>query len=160
MGKMKDKIIDEQENAEPTQEVETSEEGLTTQVMSLADEEERLGEKLEMPSPEQLVANASMGIIANRKHLAGVLNGLGKKAIVRATMAALDLPKEGEPVRLVSKEEKLAFRLMQSTIRAMFTVLFYHTSEEIINKHKEEQKAKEEENQKSNKEDKDAKQND
>lgn len=114
-----------------------------TEVTSVAKEEDRTGETIPMPTPEQLVANSSSAIIANRKHLANVLPKLGKKAMQRIILASLDLPKEGEVVRLQKDEEKLAFRLMQSTIRAMYTVLFYHTSEEIIKKHKEEQANKE-----------------
>jgi hypothetical protein len=116
---------------------------ILTEVTSIAQEEQRTGKSIPMPSPEELVANSSMAIIANRKHLANIMPKLGKKALQRAVLAAIDLPKDGEPVRLLGDDEKMAFRLMQSTIRAMFTVLFYHTSEEIIKKHKEEQSKKE-----------------
>lgn len=138
MGKIKETLMEEQVQAEPTSENE-----LLTEVTSIAAEEERTGQTIPVPTPEELVANSSMAIIANRKHLSRVLPNLGKKAMQRAILAALDLPKDGEPVRLVGNDEKLAFRLMQSTIRAMYTVLFYHTSEEIIKKHKEEQAKKE-----------------
>ncbi len=117
---------------------------LTTEVTSISQEEEKTGQEMKMPTPEELVANSSMAIITNRKHLSKLLPKLGKKAMYRAVMAALDLPKEGEQVKLVTNDEKMAFRLMQSTVRAIYTVLFYHTSEQIIKKHNEEQTKKKE----------------
>lgn len=111
---------------------------VVTEVTSIAAEEERTGEKINTPpTPEELVSKSGMSIIMNRQHLKGILPKLGKKALQRLLLASLDLPAEGVQVKLISNEEKLAFRLCQSTIRAMFTVMFYHTSEEIIKKHKE-----------------------
>jgi hypothetical protein len=116
-----------------------------TRVTSIAEEEAKTGQKIAVPTPEELVAKSSMSIIANRKHLGSLLPKLGKKAKDRLILALLDLPADGQPVKLVSSEEKVAYRLGQSIVRAMFTVMFYHTSEEIIKKHKAEQANKQEE---------------
>jgi len=114
------------------------EENIETEVTTIAKEEERTGEKIETPpTPEELVAKSSMSIIMNRKHLNTLLPKLGKKAMQRVIMASMDLPAEGIKVKLVKEEEKLAFRLCQSIQRAMFTVMFYHTSEQIMEKHKQ-----------------------
>lgn len=123
---------------EQDKEQKVEEQEIKTEVTTIAQEEERTGEKIETPpTPEELVAKSSMSILMNRKHLKSILPSLGKKAKDRIILALLDLPTDDVPVKLVGKEEKVAFRLGQSIVRAMFTVMFYHTSEQIIKKHKE-----------------------
>lgn len=116
----------------------TTPEQLKTEVTSIVEEEERTGQKIEIPSADELVARASSSMIINRKHLGDIIskrNGtkfnLNRKAMTRVMMSILDLPTGNLPVHLKTEEEKLAFALGQRMISDRFIIMQHHISEEM-----------------------------
>ena len=145
MGKMKEQLLEEEEQLEPTQEqdekAEDSKEVLTD-VTTIKEEEEKTGKKINVPTQEELVANASMNMIRGKKELSLILPKLGKKAMQRIILAGLDLPAKGMPVKLVSKEEKYLFGVIQNMISSRFLIMQHHISQEL-KKQKEDNSCKE-----------------
>jgi len=121
--------------------IKTTEEN-TTRVTSIAQEEERLGQKVKMPSIEELVSRAGIATIQDRKRLSQILPNLGKKSMQRAILAGLDLPTEGLPVKLRTDEEKVAFVLIQKLISSRFILMQNHISQEL-RKQKEKEECQE-----------------
>ncbi len=117
---------------------ETTAAPVTTQVTSIAKEEQKSGVKANLPSAEELVARASSSIIVNTKRLNDLIEGKGpsqkykisRGGMNRVLLAILNLPTEGLPVNLKSEEEKLAFALGQRLISDRFVLTQYHVSEE------------------------------
>jgi hypothetical protein len=103
---------------------------ILTEVTTIAKEEEKTGEKVQLPSQQELINRASASMISDRKHLGQVLPKLGKNALKRIILAALELPTAGIPVKLVSDEEKGAYLLAQRIINNRFTITYYHILEE------------------------------
>jgi hypothetical protein len=109
-----------------------------TEVTSIAQEEARTGQKINMPSQEELLARTSANLLVNQRRMNMVisrLNGGTKYAISRKGMnrvmnAIFSLPAEGLPVRLQSEEEKAAFAIGQNLIRDMFVIMANHAFEE------------------------------
>jgi hypothetical protein len=124
---------------------------LMTEVTSVAKEEERTGQKVNVPSAEDLVQRAAASIIMSTKRLEDLIKGragkdykISRKGMNRVLLAILSLPTEGIPVTLQGDDEKLAFALGQRLIADRFILMQKHISEEIHRQR--EQKAKEEAN--------------
>lgn len=113
-----------------------------TQVTTLAEEEEKSGKKINVPNPEQLVGLASSSLLRCRKQISMLLPSMSKKAINRAILAVLDMPTDGIPVELKTKEEKLMFALGQRAISDRF-IIVQHSITQQLKKKKEEGEAKE-----------------
>jgi hypothetical protein len=109
-----------------------------TQVTSIAQEEKRTGQKIDVPNPEELVARASSSLIVNQQHLSNIVNRrnggtkytISRKGMNRVINAILGLPTEGVPVRLQSPAEKAAFAVGQNIIRDMFVIMANHAFSE------------------------------
>lgn len=128
-----------------------------TEVTSIAKEEEKTGQKIDVPSPEELVARASSSVIANLQALRRIIhakNGgsykVSRKGMNRILEAVFDLPTEGQRVMLQGQDEKLAFALGQNIVRSQFILAQHHINEEIrkrreaeLNKTQEETKPSE-----------------
>ena len=89
-----------------------------TEVTTVTQEEEKTGQKIDIPSPEELVARASSSVIANLQGLRKLIhakNGgsyvISRKGMNRVMEAIFDLPTEGQKVMLQGREEKHAFLL-------------------------------------------------
>lgn len=123
---------------------ETKEE-LLTEVTSIAQEEKRTGQKIKMPSPEEMVARASSSLIVNQQRLS-MITGKGhqgdyeisRKGMNRVMNAIFALPQEGNKVLLQGKAEKAAYIVGQSIIRDMFIIMANHANEEAKKARKEE----------------------
>lgn len=138
------------------QESATKEE-LKTQVTSIVEEEERTGQKVEVPSAEELVARASSSLIINKQHLNNIVNArngskfkLNRRAMNRILMAILDLPTDGLPVNLRSEDEKLAFALGQKMISDRFIIMQHHISQEMKKRVEQQQSQSEEKSEDTN----------
>lgn len=113
-----------------------SKEELLTQVTSIAQEEARTGQKIKMPSPEEMVARASSSLIVNQQRLNMICGkhgkdyGISRKGMTRVMNAIFALPQEGQKVLLQGKEEKAAFVVGQSIIRDMFIIMANHAHQE------------------------------
>ncbi len=111
---------------------------LRTEVTSIAQEEKRTGQKIEMPSQEELVARASSSLIVNQQRLNMIIsqtNGGSKKTISRKGMnrvlnSIFSLPQEGQRVLLQGDAEKAAFAIGQNIIRDMFIIMANHAFEQ------------------------------
>lgn len=128
-----------------------------TEVTSIAQEEEKTGQKIDVPSPEELVARASSSVIANLQVMRKIIhakNGgsyaISRKGMNRIVEAIFDLPTEGQRVMLQGREEKFAFAIGQNLMRSLFILMQNHVNEEIkkrkeaeLNKTQEENKPKE-----------------
>lgn len=105
-----------------------------TKVTSIAEEEIRTGQKINVPNPEELVAKASSSLIVNQQHLNNLVNrknggtkyAISRKGMNRVVNAILGLPVDGVPVRLQSEIEKAAFAIGQNIIRDMFVIMANH----------------------------------
>lgn len=150
--------MEDQKNLEEAQELEAAEN--TTQVTSIAQEEEKTGQKIKVPSPEELVQRASMSLIRRMQRIDTMLSSkdplkkLSNRGIKRALVAGLNLPTEGLPVSLKKKEEKELFALIQGAINDRFVIIQHHITQEIQRrKVKEQEEAKAEtENEQTQKE--------
>lgn len=119
-----------------------------TEVTSIAQEEEKSGQKIEMPSPEEMVARASSSVIANLQALSKIVNAregtgykISRKGMNRILLSIFDLPTEGQRVMLQGQEEKFAFAIGQNLLRSLFILMQNHVNEEI-RKRKEAELAK------------------
>ena len=106
---------------------------LKTQVTSIAEEEKKTGQKIEVPKPEELVARASSNLIANQQMINNLINRkngssyvISRKGMNRVLNAILALPQEGLPVVLQGQEEQAAFAVGQNMIREMFIIMANH----------------------------------
>lgn len=122
-----------------------------TEVTTIAQEEEKTGQKIDVPSPEELVARASSSVISNLQTLRALIrskNGgsykISRKGMNRVVEAIFDLPTEGQRVMLQGKEEHHAFYIGQNLIRSLFILMQNHVNEEL-RKRKEAELAKQEE---------------
>lgn len=109
-----------------------------TQVTSIAQEEEKTGQKIDVPSPEELVARASSSVIANLQALRRLIHArsgnqyaISRKGMNRLLESLLDLPTEGQRVMLQGRDEKMAFAIGQNLIRSQFILIQNHINEEI-----------------------------
>jgi hypothetical protein len=103
---------------------------VTTQVTSIAQEEAKTGQKVKMPTPEELVQRASSSFIASRRQLGNIFKDLSAKAKTRVLLSILDLPTDGIPVILKDDKEKYCFGLGQRMINDRFTITYFHMAEE------------------------------
>lgn len=109
-----------------------------TEVTSIAQEEERTGQKIDVPNQEELLARTGANVIVNQRRLNMLINrmnggtkySISRKGMNRVMNAIFSLPTEGVPVRLQSEEEKMAFALGQNLIRDMFVIMANHAFEE------------------------------
>lgn len=103
----------------------------TTQVTSLAQEEQAAGKKIEMPSPEELVQRASTSLLQKLAQLEAVFMKLSSRGKTRVMLAILNLPMDGVPVHLQSEAEKVAFALGQRVIGDRFVIIQHHINMQI-----------------------------
>lgn len=120
------------------QEAVAAPEGPVTQVTTIAQEEERTGQKIEVPSPEELVARASSSVIANLQALRKIIHAregsgykISRKGMNRLVESIFDLPTDGQRVMLQGREEKMAFMIGQNLMRSLFILMQNHVNEEI-----------------------------
>ena len=138
-------MVQNENNEVETKEVAPKGEVLT-EVTSIAQEEERTGKKIEMPSAEELVARAASDIIVSQQQLNMLINqknggtkyNISRKGMNRVLNAILSLPEDEIPVRLQKKEEKIAFILGQKIIRDLFLLIQDDISKKIRAKREEE----------------------
>jgi hypothetical protein len=122
---------------------------LTTEVTSVAREEQATGQTVNVPSPEELYTRASMSFLRNMKHLNDLIQGrngpsykISRKGMNRVLNAILQLPMDGLPVTLQGREEKAAFALGQRIIADRYLITHYHIIEEKKRLQKEAEQAK------------------
>lgn len=114
-----------------------SEKVLTTEVTSVAQEEAKSGQKINVPQGEELYAKASMSFIRNMQFLNQLVNGknggnykISRKGMNRVLNAILQLPMDGLPVALQGNEEKTAFLLGQRLIADRYIITHHHIVQE------------------------------
>lgn len=120
--------MSEQNNEQSTTEVK--QEQVLTEVTSIAQEEEKSGQKIELPSFEEMARRASTSFITNKAKLAHVFTNLSGRGKDRVMSAIMDLPTEGIPVFLRKDEEKLAFAIGQRMIADRFVIMQFHIKQE------------------------------
>lgn len=131
----------------PTVETVDLESTVKTEVTSIAMEEAKTGQKIKMPSAEDLVQRASLSLVQSLQQIDLLISTrdpirkLSNKGIKRALLAGLQLPIDGVPVALKKNQEKHLFGLIQRIISDRFIILQHHISQEI--KKERESKAKE-----------------
>lgn len=104
---------------------------LKTEVTSVAQEENKTGVKIEVPSAEELAQRASISFLRNRKQFGQLFNNLSVRGKTRVMNAVLDLPADGVPVYLKNEEEKLAFAVGQRVISDRFIITQHHIVQEV-----------------------------
>ena len=129
------------ESTEPKAEVvETtvSDEVPVTEVTSIAQEEERTGQKINVPSAEDLVARANVSFIQNLTILTQIIEQhrggkytVSRKGMNRLLTSILQLPMDDLKVGLQTKEEKLGFAIGQRCIADRFLLTQHHISQEL-----------------------------
>lgn len=103
---------------------------VTTEVTSVAKEEQKSGEKINVPGPDELKQRAAAAFITNKTRLAQLFPELSSKEKNRVMASILDLPTDGIPVYLKSENEKLCFALGQRMISDRFVLTYFHVVEE------------------------------
>lgn len=103
----------------------------TSQVTSLAQEEQATGKKIEMPTPEELVNRASASLLTKLTQLEAVFAKLSSRGKTRVMTAILNLPMDGVPVHLQNEQEKVAFALGQRVIGDRFVIIQHHINMQI-----------------------------
>lgn len=96
---------------------------VVTQVTSIAQEDLKNNTQTKLPSPEELVAKASVSLMQKRQLLNNIVGNLSKKATLRVLAAGLDLPAEGLPILLKTEQEKMGYMLLQQIQRDRFIIL-------------------------------------
>lgn len=104
-----------------------------TEVTSIAKEEAKTGEKVPIPTPEELAQRAAIGHMQNLRVLEAILNSgkLSSKAKNRVIIAILSLPTGKIPVKLKTDEEKMAFAYGQRAINDRFLVTQHYINLEV-----------------------------
>lgn len=109
-----------------------------TEVTSIAKEERQTGQKIPTPSTEELVARAGSSLISNLAYISNLIEAkrggsyvISRKGMNRLLISILDLPTDGIPVLLNSKEEKLGFGVGQRVIADRFILTQHHINEQI-----------------------------
>lgn len=108
-----------------------------TQVTSIAKEEEKTGQKIDLPKGEELAQRASMSLIKRLSRIEQMLSSkdprykVSARDLKRAIIAGINLPSDGLPVQLKSNESKELFALIQGAISDRFILMQYHISEEL-----------------------------
>jgi hypothetical protein len=99
-----------------------------TQVVSIDREEEKTGQKMELPSPEVIANNAMGGYIRGMQELHKILTdkSVSKISVAKGVLYGLDLPEEELPVFLKTGAEKDIFGLVQQIVNCRFLVTQYH----------------------------------
>lgn len=117
-------------NADSTKEV-------LTEVTSIAAEEARTGQTIDVGTPEDIYAKAMSSYVRNMHQLDEILSAkAGNKAAIsrngmdRVLMAILQLPQDGLPVRLKTDLETAAFGIGQRIIADRYLMTHYHIVEE------------------------------
>jgi hypothetical protein len=124
----KQKIIEEVNALE----LDTPPEGtVLTEVTSIRQEELKTGKEIPVPSAEKLVMNAIFGIEKNKKLVYSLVSEMPKKQILRALVAALDLPTDKVPVYLKQEKEKALFATLQQAQQQKFIVINHHVNQLI-----------------------------
>ena len=99
---------------------------VVTEVTSIANEEKKTGQKINLPSPEELVARASASLLTHRRMIDPMFGNLSKKATLRVLYAIFDVPQDGVPVKFKSDDEKRAFYIGQNMMRDIFLIMQHH----------------------------------
>lgn len=103
-----------------------------TEVTSVAKEELKTGNKVQMPSPEEIVHRASSSYISGLQELERLFRSgkISNRGMTRTMIAILSLPSDGVPVKLKDSTEKYAFAVGQGVIRDRFLITQYHVVQE------------------------------
>ena len=101
---------------------------LNTEVTSIAQEEAKTGQKINIPGAEKLVESMAIDLMRCRREIANLLPTMSKKSIQRATLAYLDLPQDQLPVLLKTEEEKKLFAYGQRAITARMVIVQHHVN--------------------------------
>ena len=112
-----------------------------TEVTSVAEEEKKTGQKIEVPPEKQLIEMASASHINSLVRLEQEFTKLSGRGKSRALIAILAMPTDGIPVRLQSDNEKLCFALGQRVIADRFILTQYHINQEVMKQKAEREKA-------------------
>lgn len=106
-------------------------ETVNTELVSIASEEERTGQTINIPKGSQLVQVMAMELIRCKRAISQLLPEMSKRDIHRSVLGFLDLPTEGIPVYLKSEQSKMLYALGQRAINARFVIVKHHTDELI-----------------------------
>ena len=121
---------------------------IKTEVTSVALEEQKTGQKIEVPTAEELYTRATMSYIRNIKHLQDIIRlkdgkmSISRKGMNRLMTAILQLPMDGMPVGLQGDGERTAFALGQRIIADRYIITHHHIVQERNRLQKEAEQAK------------------
>ena len=105
-------------------------EEIVTQVTSIANEEEKTGEKVKLPNDEEMRNRAMGSFIISSKALLEIFVTLSARGKNRVLASIIDLPTDGVPVKLKDDAEKQCFALGQRILSDRFLLTYYHIVEE------------------------------
>lgn len=110
-----------------------------TEVTSIAKEEEKTGEKIPIPSIDELIQRAAIGHMQNLRVFESILESgeLSSKAKNRVILAVLALPTNKIPVKLKTDAEKAAFAYGQRAINDRFLVTQHYINLETQRRREE-----------------------
>jgi len=113
-----------------------------TEVTSVAKEEQKTGQKINVPDPDHLIKVASSSLYSCRKKMETMMMKMPKRQIVRTINAIFDLPMDGLPVKLKENAEKMMYAIGQRAMSDRFIIIQHHINEEIKKEREKQNKAK------------------
>src|SRR5690349_793434 len=119
-----------EENQEQQAAVNTE---VKTEVTSIAQEEEKSGQQVNIPSAEELVARANVSFIQNLQMISQLVNmregsgyKISRKGMNRLLLSILNLPMDDQRVTLQGDAEKAGFGIGQRLIADRFLLTQHH----------------------------------
>lgn len=119
--------------AENVQDLEVKASELKTEVTTIAEEEKRTGQNINVGTPEDIYAKAAGSYIRNMKMLNDMITGrqgtgyaISRKGMNRVMNAILQLPQDGLPVKLENDMEMAVFGVGQRIIADRYLMTHYH----------------------------------
>lgn len=116
---------------------ETAKSEVTTEVTSVAQEEAKTGQKVDLPSNEELLGRIAAAYTQHRMLFNRTFKQLSSKEKNRVCDSLLELPMDDMKVTLKSDEEKLAFKLGQQVQMYRFILIQDKTQKDIQKARKE-----------------------
>ena len=99
---------------------------VNTELVSVASEELRTGQKITIPNAEELVARAALSITQGMKAASNLIATMSKKQINRAVLAMLAPPHADMPVYLKDDKEKMLFDIGQKVFYSKHVIFEHH----------------------------------
>jgi hypothetical protein len=126
----KNSLLDESDSVSEITE-KTVRKEVFTEVITVAEEEKRTGNSINVGSAEELVARANLSYISSMANINRAFNKLSSKGKTRVLLSILSLPMGGLPVKLRGAEEVYCYGVGQRIQQDRFIILQHSINQEM-----------------------------